>query len=307
MSSSILKAGFIQFNMDETRIINSNELVENILHPQQGEASPQEEEGGVRAWKGTDFGAQDGPTDESLDGLITDEEELQAGADGLFTEGEEEQFGEEPYGGGEQEPASFASAEIEEMKAQAMEEIEQMKEAAMAEIEEMKAQIFEDARIEGRDAGYQQGYEEGRSQAEEELNAKQAQLDAAMERYNVDVADMEPQIVEKLTGIYEHVFHVDLSENREIILHLLDKAIHGIDTGQSVTIRASREDYPYINMQKKRFLAGISNNVTVEVVEDSSLKQNECLIETDNGVFDCSVDVELHALSKTLQLLSYEG
>ncbi len=307
MSSSILKAGFIQFNMDETRIINSNELVENILHPQQGEASPQEEEGGVRAWKGTDFGAQDGPTDESLDGLITDEEELQAGADGLFTEGEEEQFGEEPYGGGEQEPASFASAEIEDMKAQAMEEIEQMKEAAMAEIEEMKAQIFEDARIEGRDAGYQQGYEEGRTQAEEELNAKQAQLDAAMERYNVDVADMEPQIVEKLTGIYEHVFHVDLSENREIILHLLDKAIHGIDTGRSVTIRASREDYPYINMQKKRILAGISNNVTVEVVEDSSLKQNECLIETDNGVFDCGVDVELHALSKTLQLLSYEG
>ena len=60
-------------------------------------------------------------------------------------------------------------------------------------------------------------------------------------------------------------------------------------------------------MQKKRLLAGISNNVTVEVVEDANLSQNQCLIETENGVFDCSVDVELRALSKTLQLLAYEG
>ena len=60
-------------------------------------------------------------------------------------------------------------------------------------------------------------------------------------------------------------------------LHLLDKALHGIDTGAVVTIRAAREDYPYINMQKKRLLAGISNNVTVEVVEDATLSQNQCL------------------------------
>ena len=305
MSSSILKAGFIQFNMDETRIINSNELAENIIHPQA--SSGDEEEGGVKAWKGTDFGAEDGVADEQLDGLVSDGENFQDGMTQLFTDGEEVQFGEEPYGGGEEQPASLTNAEIESMKAEAMEEIDRMKEAAMAEIEEMKARIFEDARIEGRDAGFQQGYEEGRNNAEAELQTKEAELMAAMERYNVDVAEMEPQIVEKLTGIYEHIFHVDLSENREIVLHLLDKAIHGIDTGQSVTIRASREDYPYINMQKKRLLAGISNNVTVEIVEDSSLKQNECLIETDNGVFDCSVDVELHALAKTLQLLSYEG
>ena len=303
MSSSILKAGFIQFNMDETRVINSNEVAESFLNP--APVAPVydggETEDGVRPWTGTDFGAE-GQREAQLDGLT---------ADGVFQDTEkepaEEGSFEETYGGGEEEPASLSRAEAEQMIAQAEEEIRQMKEEALSEIENMKAQAVEEARIEGRDAGYQQGYQEGREAAEAEYAAKEAELSHAMEQYDHGVEELEPLMVEKLTGIYEHVFHVDLSENREIILHLLDKALHGIDTGAVVTIRAAREDYPYINMQKKRLLAGISNNVTVEVVEDANLAQNQCLIETENGIFDCSVDVELRALSKTLQLLAYEG
>ena len=36
------------------------------------------------------------------------------------------------------------------------------------------------------------------------------------------------------------------------------------------------------------------------------LKENECVIETNAGVFDCSLGVELEELSRKLRLLSFE-
>ena len=34
------------------------------------------------------------------------------------------------------------------------------------------------------------------------------------------------------------------------------------------------------------------------------MKKNECIIETDAGVFDCSLDIELNNLIKDIKLLS---
>lgn len=72
-------------------------------------------------------------------------------------------------------------------------------------------------------------------------------------------------------------------------------------------LHVSKEDYPYVSMQKKQIMAGaVSANSFVEVVEDITLSQNECLIETDNGVFDCGLGTQLSELKQKLRLLSYE-
>ena len=71
-------------------------------------------------------------------------------------------------------------------------------------------------------------------------------------------------------------------------------------------IRVSKEDIGFVTMQKSKLLGGL-NEVTAEIVEDATLQKNECLIETEGGIFDCSLDVELEALSKKLKLLSYHS
>ena len=40
-------------------------------------------------------------------------------------------------------------------------------------------------------------------------------------------------------------------------------------------------------MQKKQFLAGVAANCNVDVVEDATLDKNECMIETESGIYDC--------------------
>lgn len=43
----------------------------------------------------------------------------------------------------------------------------------------------------------------------------------------------------------------------------------------------------------------------LEVVEDITLHKNECMIETDGGVFDCGLGTQLDELTKRLKLLSF--
>ena len=59
-------------------------------------------------------------------------------------------------------------------------------------------------------------------------------------------------------------------------------------------------------MQKKQIMAGtVSGNCNVDIIEDMTLAKNECMIETDNGIFDCGLGTELSELKQKLVLLSW--
>lgn len=118
---------------------------------------------------------------------------------------------------------------------------------------------------------------------------------------------MEPQFIDTLSGIYEHIFQVDLSEHRDIIVHLLSATIRKIEGSKDFIIHISRDDFPYVNMQKKQIISCVSiPNSTVEIIEDFTLCRNECMIETEGGIYDCSLGTELKELTAKLKLLSYE-
>ncbi|MBO6133082.1 MAG: hypothetical protein J6P05_01975, partial [Lachnospiraceae bacterium] len=65
------------------------------------------------------------------------------------------------------------------------------------------------------------------------------------------------------------------------------------------------DDYGFVSMQRKELLSGISGAENAEIVEDISLKRNQCFIETGNGIFDCSLETQLSGLKRQLKLLSY--
>lgn len=199
----------------------------------------------------------------------------------------------------------------EEMIAEAQAEIEDMRRAAQANIDSERDATLRRAMEDGHRQGYQEGFEEGRRQAALENQAKEQQLQEKeymlQEEFQRRLLELEPMMLDTLTNIYEHVFAVDMSENRNVIMHLVENTLHRIDGGVNYLVRVSKEDFPYISMQKQAVLEKcITSSANLEVVEDITLAVNECLIETDSGIYDCSVGTELKELKKQLMLLSYE-
>lgn len=196
-----------------------------------------------------------------------------------------------------------AREEAELVVNKAKEEAEALKKEALVQAEKEKNAVLEQARA--------QGYEEGQNKAgaenarlEQEWKNKSRDLEAS---YQKKLDELEPQFIDTITGIYEHIFHVDLQGYREVLVYLISATMRKIEDNRNFIIHVSKEDYPYVSMEKKQLLSGMSAaNSDVEIVEDLTLSKNQCLIETEGGIFDCGVGTQLTELGQKLKLLSYD-
>ena len=195
-----------------------------------------------------------------------------------------------------------ARAEAQTILEKAQTDAMQFRQNAIAQAEKEKDDIFEQARKQGYDAGLAKARTEEEN-LRREYQDKMAQLEA---QYQRSFEEMEPMLVDTITGIYEHIFQVELGSHREILEHLISNTVHKLEGGHSFLIHVSKDDYSFVNMQKKQILNGaVSGADTVDVVEDMTLAKNQCMIETDSGIFDCGLDTQLSELRQKLMLLAW--
>ena len=186
------------------------------------------------------------------------------------------------------EEAENAIPESELLLQQAQEEIENMKAQALAEIEEARVQVIEEAKKIGYQEGFalgeKEGYEKGHvdglnsvaEEREEALREVSIQLAQMEEAYQNKIAELEPQFIETLTGIYEHIFHVSLKNSRDLIVYLIENTMRNLEGSNGFLIHVSREDYPFVSMQKKELVKGTGISVDdIDIIEDATLARSE--------------------------------
>lgn len=220
--------------------------------------------------------------------------------------------------GDEEDGAAVIKAEAPNTEAilqQAREEAERLVANAKAQADTIVAEGMEQAALskknvleEARMNGYREGINRANKEVEDmkaQILAKQKALEA---EYEAQFQSMEADLVETITGIYEHIFNVDLRSNREILLHLITTTMRKVEGGRSFIIHVSKEDYPMVNMQKKQILSGlVTSSTSVDVIEDLTLSKGECFIEAEGGIFECGIGTQLKELNKKLRILSYES
>ena len=88
---------------------------------------------------------------------------------------------------------------------------------------------------------------------------------------------------------------------------LLQDTLLKVDGTGSIIVDVAKEDYAYVQEQKGALLeeAGMQSG-SVEIVSDAALARAQCMIETEGGVYDCSLDTELAELKRRLMLLAYQ-
>ena len=78
------------------------------------------------------------------------------------------------------------------------------------------------------------------------------------------------------------------------------------DEDSQFMIHVSPKDYEKVYEKKAELLSKVSrDNIRLEVIEDVTVADRQCIIETENGVFDCGIDTQLSELKKRFKLLAY--
>ena len=284
MFSNLYKAGFVHLGED-ARVIDMNAILEKRLKEEAERRSRQPEHELVAAQDGF----TEGLNAEKVDVLLEPDAEAASLQNASIQE--QEQLKQE---------IEEARNELASLQAQ----IEQEKEQAQLEIDQMKAKAFEEA----NEQGYQEGYRKGLDSVQELQKQCEDERLQQEQEYQKKLEEMEPLMVDTLCDVYSHIFKVEAKEHKELVLKLLQDTLLKVDGTGSVIVHVAKEDYAYVQEQKAALLeeAGMQSG-SVEIVSDAALARAQCMIETEGGVYDCSLDTELAELKSRLMLLAYQN
>ena len=171
-------------------------------------------------------------------------------------------------------------------------------------LEEPQADPIEEAKEEGRT----RGYDEGKAKADAEEQEMQRHLQQLEESLNTDYRNklqhMEQQVVEVVVHVFEKVFHIQFDDKTEILLSLVSDAIMGIEGSKDFRIRVAEVNFEFMENHRHELEERVGEDISLEMIADPMLEENQCMIETDSGIFNCSLGVQLENLIKDLKSLS---
>jgi len=200
-----------------------------------------------------------------------------------------------------EEIISRARKEADEILAEAQEEAALIIDKA----KENKQEIYNQAEEEAKESGYQQGFREGRKSGEEAI---QEEVEVHIDSLHNILADAEAEVENelnrmplKVTGlsidIAEKIVQSSLELDPELILPIVKDCLN------QVGIRHNR-----VEIRVCPDLIDLVTNITgdykgkfeLELIGDDSLDPGDCLIETEFGGKDATLDNKLKQLRKEL-------
>jgi len=291
--SNIVKANFIQFSAENTKVIDTNSLVAKRLEGFSGVLRESLDDEDHNSAEGQANTSDMDPL--AMAELLADRDDSgEPINEGFEVEGE-------PID--DAKPSSETAEDISKMKEEALAEIERVKETARAEVEELRERA--------RQEGYSEGYFEGTKKAEEEANAKYAKIEEERTELEAEyrklIDDLEPRMVETITDVYRSVFGDSFYSKIDVMKNLILAALFNADSSEEITIRVSPIDFETVDSLKEELKERAAVKGELSVVSDERLTATEAKVETPFGIMDCSIDTEVEELTKTLRALSYGG
>jgi len=274
----------------ESAVIDSNELARRIILKQEEEYKAklleEERERRLEAMRESGEEVPDGMDVDEFLGLVD-----------TISQPEEE-----PIDMSEQTEAILEEARqnAEQIIADANAQAEEILSAAKLNADAMKNL----ARQDGEKEGYNEGTQRAAMELQEAQRSMQSEVDKIQNDYMEKQLQMEREIVEMCLPVFEHVFSVELGGRKDVIYHLLDHCIMKIERTGQMQIKVSDANADFIKSKKDEIQGKVGAEVGLDIIADPLLNDSQCIIETDGGIFDCSIDTELDNLIREIRALS---
>lgn len=193
-----------------------------------------------------------------------------------------------------EEQIEKAGAIIDKANKQAENILEQAKNQAMG--------LKEEARSNGNKQGYEEGINRSKLEVQQIKNKLKDQERQQQEEYETLLAGITGQVSDIIASLITKLTGILVDDKMDIINYLVEKALLGNDDLDNYTIRVSEGDYDSVSLKKEHIEEIVGKDV--QILVDSQLSKNQCLIETESKVIDCSLDVQLNNLINEIRMLS---
>lgn len=161
-----------------------------------------------------------------------------------------------------------------------------------------------------RQTGYAEGYQEGRSQADEE-GAKHLQsaldaLDSLAGAFRAEVKKNEEKLLRLAIGIAEKLIMAEIAQNPETVLRLMDESINKVSDLDEVTLKVHPDDMPLVQQHEEAFRERLRNVRKIEFVANPKIQKGSVFIETGSGSVDATFKTQLSVIQESFDAVRAE-
>lgn len=296
--SNLIKSGFVAFSNNDKLVVdaNKNKIIKAI-------DADVEEKRNVEPISVEEALAEALILDAELEGVDFGGDGLLASADTSNVSNAKSQDDAQQI---VDEMLQTAQAEANEIISKAHDEAEQLRAIAYDEAETIKSQAQEE--------GYQAGYKRAMDSLSKEYAEKEAELERVKQECEKQLCDKEIQLVEDterhmvelLCQLIPSITGVVIDGQKDVLLYMINNAMHDLDNSKHFVIKVSSNDYEELVERKDEIYGALNPAIEMEIFEDAKLSSMQCIIETDNGLVDISLDVQFDNLIKALKLMIKE-
>lgn len=166
----------------------------------------------------------------------------------------------------------------------------------VAEAEEQAQQIIEAANAE-RDQTRQQGYEEGYQEA---LGAYTEQTTKALIEVRRKEAALEQEMIKLVRACVEKVLGQEVKLHPDAVAGIVRAALQDARQQREIIVRVHPDDVEALKRNKRRLLEVLARANDIELREDPSITRGGCIVLTELGMIDASLERQLAAIEAAL-------
>lgn len=194
---------------------------------------------------------------------------------------------------------SQAESDAKNMAANAINESKKI----LQEAQDQAQSLAEAIKQEAYDAGYREGLDSGKQEGETIIAEAQAVLQGAHDERAQILGSIEGDMLDLIIGITHKLIGDIADTNPQIITSLIKQGMAGATLSGNIVIHVSPEDYDEALANKEMLKSMTSPSVTIDINNDVSLQQYDCIIETPYGVIDSSLGQQFEGLRRDLYLI----
>ena len=139
--------------------------------------------------------------------------------------------------------------------------------------------------------GYEDGLEQGRREHAEKIMDTALRTVDYFESMEKALAGLVLQCLERVIGEFD---------DGELILKIVRSGLAVARNEKRVVVRVSAEDAKSVEKATSEFLQAYPGISILDIVTDERLSKGACLIESELGVVDASIDTQLKAIKRAI-------
>lgn len=153
---------------------------------------------------------------------------------------------------------------------------------------------------EGYDNGYKDGFKSGEDEQNRLVERIHKIIETIMTRRQEILKETEAQIVELVVLMTRKVVKVISENQKSVIANNILAALNKVKSRGEVILRVNMEDAKIATQNLMEFTKRVENVSKITIIEDSSIEKGGCIVETDFGEIDATIQSQLHEIESKI-------